>query len=268
MEIKVTTLVENYVKGRGVKAEHGLSMLFEVGEYLLLFDTGASNLFIENAKTLEYRIEDVDYLILSHGHSDHTGGLRDFLKINSKAKVICKSSIFTPKYRGDRENGIGDINDIDISRFIFIDKLTEITDGIFVLPDIDITNPSDTHFSNFELIKECCRISDTFDDELALIVTNGEDMSIFSACSHRGITNIISSARRYFPTHKFNYLVGGFHLIDSPFKDALYISDALKRDLPQKIGVCHCTGLESFSFLKNEFQDRVFYNYCGSKIVI
>ena len=97
MEIKITTLVENYVKGRGVKAEHGLSMLFEAGEHLLLFDTGASNLFIENAKALGYRIEDVDYLILSHGHSDHTGGLRDFLE-NHKTITVLHAFQFKYKF--------------------------------------------------------------------------------------------------------------------------------------------------------------------------
>ena len=136
MNIKITTLVENCVKGRGLMAEHGLSMLIEREGNLVLFDTGASSLFIDNAKYLGKEIEDIDFLILSHGHSDHTGGLKAFLNLNSKAKVVCKSSVLVPKYRGNRENGIVDVNDIDISRFIFIDNLTEIINGVFILPNI------------------------------------------------------------------------------------------------------------------------------------
>ena len=268
MEIKVTTLVENCVKGRGVIAEHGLSMLFETHNSLILFDTGASNLFIDNAKVLGKRIEDVDYLILSHGHSDHTGGIKAFLNINTKAKVICKSSILIPKYRGSRENGIKNINDLDLSRFIFLDKQTELTDGVFIIPDIDITNQSNTHFYDFELITEDSRIPDSFDDELAMVIIKENEMSIFSACSHRGITNIISSARRYFPSSKFKYLIGGFHLVDSPINDTIFISDFLKGDMPEHIGICHCTGIESYAILKNEFRERVFYNYCGSELII
>ena len=268
MNIKITTLVENCVKGRGLMAEHGLSMLIEREGNLVLFDTGASSLFIDNAKYLGKEIEDIDFLILSHGHSDHTGGLKAFLNLNSKAKVVCKSSILVPKYRGNRENGIVDVNDIDISRFIFIDNLTEIINGIFILPNIEIKNKYDTHFSNFELMTEQGRINDLFDDELAIVVINENKMSILSACSHRGITNIISSARRYFPTHKFNYLVGGFHLVDSSPKDALFISEFFKNDMPEKIGICHCTGIESYSIFKNEFNDRVFYNFCGSEFIV
>ena len=268
MGVKVTTLVDNCVKGRGILAEHGLSMLFETQGSLLLFDTGASNLFLENAKTLNKNIGDIDYLILSHGHSDHTGGIKAFLNANTKAKVICKTSILTPKYRGTRENGICDIEEIESSRFIFIDKLTELTKGFFVMPDIDILNNKDTHFSNFEIMTKEGRIPDKFEDELAIVIEHENKISIFSACSHRGITNIISSVRKDFPYQKLNYLVGGFHLVDSPIDDTLYISDFLKNDTPDYIGVCHCTGVESFSALKNEFKERVFYNYCGSELII
>ncbi len=267
MGIRVTTLVENCVKGRGVKAEHGLSMLFEVGDNVLLFDTGASDLFIDNAKVLGKRIEDVDFLILSHGHSDHTGGLKAFLDLNSKAKVICKSSIFIPKFRGKRENGISDI-EVDFSRFIFVDKTLEIVDGVFVLPDVDIINSEDTHFSDFELETEQGRVPDLFDDELALAIVDDKYLSLFSACSHRGITNVISSARAVFPNHKFKYLVGGFHLVDSLQEDALFIVNYLKNDIPLHIGICHCTGIDKFAIFANNFGCNVFYNYCGTEFLL
>lgn len=268
MAVKVTTLVENYVKGRGLFAEHGLSMLFEAGGKLFLFDTGASDLFIDNANVLGKRIEDVDFLILSHGHSDHTGGLRAFLDVNLKAKVFCKHSVLTPKFRGNRENGIGDITGLDLSRFVFVDNFSEIMRGVFVIADICVVNENDTHFSNFELLTEQGRVADLFDDELAVVIADDSGFSLISACSHRGITNIISSVRRYLPTQKFKYLVGGFHLVDSPLTDALCIIDYLKSDLPEHIGVCHCSGLDSYAVFKNEFKDRVFYNYCGLQFLL
>lgn len=267
MNIRVTTLVENCVKRRGVKAEHGLSMLIETTDNLLLFDTGASNLFIDNAKALGKKIEDVDYLILSHGHSDHTGGLKAFLDLNTKAKVICKSSIFIPKFRGARENGISGI-EADDSRFIFVDRVTELVPNIYIFPGIDIVNKKDTHFFEFEIKTERDREPDLFTDELAIAIVDEKMISILSACSHRGVTNIISSIRNYFPTHKLNYLVGGFHLIDSLQKDTLFIIDYLKNDMPEYIGVCHCTGIDNFITFVNMFGDKVFYNYCGTEIVI
>ena len=95
MHYKITTLVENAVYGRSLQAEHGLSLLIESEGYKILFDTGQSDLFIRNAALLDIDIAEVDFLILSHGHSDHTGGLRHFLAINKKASVICKQEVFT-----------------------------------------------------------------------------------------------------------------------------------------------------------------------------
>ena len=79
MSIKITTLVENSVYGKGLQGEHGLSLLVDTGEHRLLFDTGASDLFIRNARILGIDLKEVDFLVLSHGHRDHTGGLHHFL---------------------------------------------------------------------------------------------------------------------------------------------------------------------------------------------
>ena len=82
MGYKITTLVENCVYGRKLQAEHGLSLYIETQEHRLLFDTGASDLFIRNARLLHIDLQKVDYLILSHGHSDHTDPkVQDYLNI-------------------------------------------------------------------------------------------------------------------------------------------------------------------------------------------
>lgn len=94
MHYKITTLVENAVYGRNLQAEHGLSLLIENNGYKILFDTGQSDLFIHNATLSDIEIAEVNFLILSHGHSDHTGGLRHFLSVNKKASVIVNRKPF------------------------------------------------------------------------------------------------------------------------------------------------------------------------------
>ena len=93
MNYKITTLVENCVYGRKLQAEHGLSLYIETPENRLLFDTGASDLFIRNARLLNIDMQKVDYLVLSHCHS---------------------------------ENVIKHTHSFDLSRFHFIDDLTEL----------------------------------------------------------------------------------------------------------------------------------------------
>lgn len=74
MNYKITILAENSVYGKGLQGEHGLSLLVEAGEHKVLFDTGASDLFLRNARLLGLDLSDVEYVVLSHGHRDHTGG--------------------------------------------------------------------------------------------------------------------------------------------------------------------------------------------------
>ncbi len=267
MNYKITTLVENCVYGRKLQAEHGLSLYIETPENRLLFDTGASDLFIRNARLLNIDLQKVDYLVLSHGHSDHTGGLRHFLELNAEATVVCKREVFFPKFKDERENGMKYTRSLDLSRFRFIDELTELVPGVFLFPSVDIIDRKDTHFERFWIQKEDdSKIPDTFSDELAMVLVEPEGLSVLSACSHRGITNILRTVRTAFPEFPCNLLLGGFHIHNAEESKYQVIADYLHEYLPQKIGVCHCTGVDKYAFFYKDFGDRIFYNYTGKQI--
>ena len=99
----IKTLVENTSISKDFGNEHGLSLYIETNALKILFDVGASELFLENAKKLDVNISDIDYLIISHGHYDHGGGLRMFFKENTKAKVFLQCFAFE-KYHALRPN--------------------------------------------------------------------------------------------------------------------------------------------------------------------
>ena len=149
MNYKITTLAENSVYGKGLQGEHGLSLLVEAGEHKVLFDTGASDLFLRNARLLGLDLSDVEYVVLSHGHRDHTGGLYAFLKMNSVAKVVCKREVFRKKFKNERENGMLHPEALDKSRFWLVDETTEIVPGVFAFPDVKVVDRNDTHFEHF-----------------------------------------------------------------------------------------------------------------------
>ena len=86
--MKISVLSDNRTLGHEFRAEHGLSLLMETGDTKVLLDCGASDNFIINAQTLGIDLSDVDYVFVSHGHADHTGGLKDLFRINSKARLI------------------------------------------------------------------------------------------------------------------------------------------------------------------------------------
>ena len=264
MHYKITTLVENAVYGRNLQAEHGLSLLIENNGYKILFDTGQSDLFIHNATLSDIEIAEVNFLILSHGHSDHTGGLRHFLSVNKKASVICKQEALYRKFKDKRENRVIDSNLLDLSRFRFITGQTELIPGLFLFPDLPVINPEDTHFERFFTQTPEGVVPDIFNDELAVALIAENTYSVLSACSHRGITNILRTIGNCFPGYTFKLLAGGFHIHNAQDEKFSIIADYLKNNLPEQIGISHCTGIDKYALSRQTFGNRVFYNYTGN----
>ena len=110
-ELKITTLVDNTAfPGTGFWAEHGLSFLIEADGEKILFDTGQSaEVIAHNLDVLGEDLRDLQYVCLSHGHYDHTGGLRDIIKRTDRAKVFAHPTVFDNKYvkRGEEYKHIG-----------------------------------------------------------------------------------------------------------------------------------------------------------------
>ena len=222
--MKIITLIENLVYQQGLFAEHGLSIYIETENRKILFDTGQTGLFLQNAGTLGISMEDIDCLVLSHGHYDHTGGLYPFLKINSKAKVYVKKDIFTPKYSGQSRFIGTPMNEVLLNnRLVFVESITEIADDIFIMPDIQIHNSIDTHFKglNKEVGNEL--VPDEFEDELFIVIKQNEQLNIVTACAHRGITNICTTATEHFKL-PIGLILGGFHMKDCTIEQYVQIT--------------------------------------------
>ena len=85
--MKIINLMEDTKGIEGCKFEHGLSFYIETKQHKLLLDTGATDAFLENAKYMGIDLTQVDTVILSHGHYDHSGGILPFSQINAKADI-------------------------------------------------------------------------------------------------------------------------------------------------------------------------------------
>jgi len=266
--MRIVTLIENYVSEEGLFAEHGLSFYIETDKQKILFDTGQTGLFIQNAKKLEININEVDSLVLSHGHYDHTGGLNSFLENNSKANVYAKQDTFIPKYSGKtRFVGTKYNEDLLNNRLVYVDAITEIAENIFIMPDINIHNPVDTNFKGFNKKAGSDFFPDEFDDELFMVIKHREKINIITACSHRGITNICNTATEHFKL-PVGLILGGFHMKDCKTLQYVDITHYFRSLKPESIGVCHCTGIEKFAELYRDCESHLFYNYTGNKITL
>lgn len=265
--IKIACLIENLVYRGGLLGEHGLSFHLDTGTHRVLFDTGQTGNFVQNAPKLGIDLSLVDAVVLSHGHYDHTGGLAKFVEVNSKAKIYCKEEALLPKFNGTKSIGF-EHADLNIkSRIRLLKGKKEIVPGIYAISSIPVINNDDTHWKHFNTEKDGKRIPDCFNDEVFLAIMSNNKLSVLSSCSHRGISNIMKAAKHHFDS-PIHLIAGGFHLKDSKPDTINPIVKTFKTMKFEKLGVCHCTGLEHYDLLKTEFPAETFYFHTGIMVEI
>jgi 7,8-dihydropterin-6-yl-methyl-4-(beta-D-ribofuranosyl)aminobenzene 5'-phosphate synthase len=273
MEIKV--LAEDTSSSPAYRSEHGLSLYIETENNKILFDTGASDLFLENAKSLDVNIDEIDLAVISHGHYDHGGGLQAFLEENSKAKVYIHEKAFENHYSKKTSRIVN----------IGLDKNLSKSDRIILTGDIFPISHDLLLFSRVvgnEFIPSCnnslCTakgdsiIQDEFEHEQSLIIKDGDHFILIAGCAHRGIVNILKSS--VFLTCKPpSCIIGGFHLYnysegvsEEPAR-VIQIAEFLK-GTGSMYYTGHCTGTDSYGILKGIMDDQIQYLSTGSVVEI
>jgi 7,8-dihydropterin-6-yl-methyl-4-(beta-D-ribofuranosyl)aminobenzene 5'-phosphate synthase len=261
--MKITVIVENLAYATGLKAEHGLCFLIEDGKEKILFDTGQSDLFLHNAARLKIDIGAVTALVCSHGHYDHSGGLSAFCEANQSAPIYVGPGFFVPK-RGKGDRSIGAVMPLGFeSRFVEVPREREIAPGLFIVGSIPVRDEVDTHFSGLFVESGGSFVEDRMEEEQFLCKIEDGALAIVSGCNHRGITNAVAEAKTRFGL-PVRLLLGGFHLKDSEEASAAAILKTLADQDIDKLGACHCTGVEKYPLVRAAFGEKAFYAYAGS----
>jgi 7,8-dihydropterin-6-yl-methyl-4-(beta-D-ribofuranosyl)aminobenzene 5'-phosphate synthase len=267
--MEVITLVENLAYQLGIKGEHGLSFLVKAEGKQILFDTGQSGLLVDNAKKLGEDLSAVDVVVISHGHYDHTGGLRAFFEMNDHAPVLLKPDAFSEKFSkttGEpRFVGIDRTVRADFKgRFHVVAGTTELAPGLLVVPTIH-------HYYDFEqsspsmmMKKNRNMVADTFDDELFMVFNHPEGITIFAGCAHRGIGNICRTAMAVTGNADIRLVLGGTHLKGASTGRIEKTVSSFDDLCVHEYGLCHCTGLPAFMAFSHKFKEKVRYAYVGT----
>ena len=274
--MKVKMLLENTSANPNLKSAHGLSIYIETAKHKILFDVGPNNYFIENALALGIDLSTVDTVVISHGHIDHGGGLKSFLKLNASAKIYVQKNIFTKHYSNRGPDKISDIGlnaELESNeQIIFVKDYLKIDEELELFADVKnkYFMPSD----NKDLLQQQGQeiLADDFQHEQNLIINSNNKTVVVAGCAHKGILNIMDKAMTIIKAEP-DYVIGGFHLYSNSrqiCEDSAKIQQiALAlNNLTTQFYTCHCTGIKPFEMLRAVMDEKIKYISTGTELVL
>lgn len=277
MQCECTVICENSVAGsKGFIGEHGWAVHVQAGDSTILFDTGQGLGLVHNSKLLGIDLKDIDAIVISHGHYDHTSGLPDVLHLTGHKNVYLHPDCFTNRYwlKDDecREIGIrykkAYLESLGAC-FVPVTQVEEIADNVFVtgeIPRISSFEPPDPFMKVRSTNGEWQQ--DELRDDQSLVIRSDAGLVVVLGCAHAGLINTLQHVSTRFPGEEIHTVFGGTHLGFAGPEQFEATVKALDDFHIQKIGVSHCTGLENAARLHHLLGERFFFSSVGCRFTI
>jgi 7,8-dihydropterin-6-yl-methyl-4-(beta-D-ribofuranosyl)aminobenzene 5'-phosphate synthase len=281
-DLRITTLAENLVQAGGL-GQWGLSFLLELADARgedrkVVFDTSAHReSLMYNIKHLKVDLSDVDCVVISHGHGDHTAATVEVVEAAGGVKVYAHPHTFLPRFYEDKTGrrlrggvpegeGLEEIEGAGGEVVLTVDPV-EVVPGLWTTGQVE-------RVTSFE------RISPPSDGGRRIIVVDGEEVDdqilddqslwtdvagvgpfVITGCAHAGPVNILLQVQRLGHFKRIYGLVGGTHLIGRSEEYLEQTVRELKRFGLGLISPCHCTGFKATARLWNAFPDTFVLNF-------
>ncbi len=271
--------------GEPMLAEFGWSSLVKIRKggktYAILFDTGlGKNALLHNAKAVKVDLREVEAVVISHGHPDHTAASletvaainRDELPLILHPKALSKRALILPGgQRIDfpfyleeaRLHDVGGKLEKNARPTPLVSESAYVTGEIPRVIDFEKGQPPNTHYSilNGELVHDALIL----DDQGLVINVKDKGLVVISGCAHAGIVNTIEYAKQISGVSRINAVVGGFHLTGGFYEPIVDDTvKAIKRLAPKVVIPSHCTGLRALVKIANALPDAFIENSVGS----
>jgi len=270
---KVTILYDAFGESKELTKDWGYSVLVEHNGKRILFDTGNDAAkFEHNVKALGVDLTKLDFVVISHRHTDHTTGLRYVLRVNPNVTVYVPAdfladgfggvpipnTFFRPDeslptkmryFAGTEPEQLTFGKLYDTGNFVLVNQLTEVSPGIF-------------------LVRTVSQKKGTVGlPELTLAIKRPNGLLLVDGCSHAGIEAILKAASAVDP--RTEIVFGGLHLVTTPVEEIDALVENLKTKWKvQRIAPGHCTGEPAFARLKKAYGENYLYAGLGTKIEI
>ncbi len=268
--MKITILVDNYVTSLTslrdkLMSEWGFAAYLH--DYKILYDTGLSgNVLLNNMKSLNIDVNEPEYVILSHRHLDHTGGLMKFLNERNKPiKIIAHKNLFSPAKAKDEKGEIGigvNFTKEDLEKkgaeLILIDSPYKLKDNLIISGYIP-RNWGPSHTGG---------LIDDIPDDMALYIIEKDGIVVLTGCGHAGLENIIEYGFKITGQNNLKGIIGGLHFMGLNEKRLNDIISYIKTKSPIVIAGTHCTGIDGISLLKQSFSSSFKEAGVGKEIII
>lgn len=244
--MKLTVLVDNntYIDEYYI-GEPAVSYYIEDDNSKILFDAGYSDVLIRNAEDMGLDLEGLNTIVISHGHEDHTRGLKYYFESDMQTHnltIVAHPNAFDPKLSDGKLIGSPlSREELDKhSKLILTKTPYEISNNIVFLGEIPVTNYFEQRYSIGETFSEGEIIEDKLLDDSALVYKTSKGIYIITGCSHSGICNIINYAKEVTGENRILGVIGGFHLFDVDDRVHKTI-EYFKENNITELYPCHCT---------------------------
>jgi 7,8-dihydropterin-6-yl-methyl-4-(beta-D-ribofuranosyl)aminobenzene 5'-phosphate synthase len=282
--LKITTLAENLVQSGGL-GQWGLSFLLDVidsrGEKKkILFDTGSNKeAFLHNVKLLKVNLRDVDSIVISHGHGDHTSATVEVVQASGGVKVYGHPHTFLPRFYEDKNGkrrragppkgeGLEEVERAG-GEIMLTPNPVEVVKGLWTTGQVPRTtsfekiSPPTGNNGRRIIVVDGEEITDQIHDDQALWMDiKNIGPFVVTGCAHAGSVNTLLHVKKLGNFNQIKGLVGGTHLVRRSDQYIEQTIKGLKQFGLSLISPCHCTGFKATTRIWQGFPDQFVLNYC------
>lgn len=272
--MRITTICENRAPRSGLLGEHGLAMLLELRGRRILFDTGAGATLAGNAAALNLDLTRLDAVVLSHGHHDHTGGLKWVLEKRGSASlpVYAHPDALAEKYVS-REDKAPEYIGAPWKRaemealgaeFRLERGPVDLGDGLIITGEIPRAPHGRRTPWPFLHREGGAFAEDRLLDDQALVVESGAGLIVLLGCAHAGVVETLRHVLALTGERRIYALLGGTHLLHTPEEQLKETVKELKHFGLEIVAPCHCSGIQAVMAMHRAFGKSCLDHQAGS----